>query len=130
MTTKPSKLSADQRHRLIQARRLTVDAYERLLLAQIEGHESELLAATADHNQDAAYFEQLCAARGLEPGDLVRITADGELWGQEGVIKDWADYGLGCQLVIDWPEGSPCRGRTGGACHPRPTEVELVEARA
>lgn len=128
MTTgQKSKLSTIQQHRLLQAARLTAAAYERLLLVQaVEGPLHEVDSASADYNQDSLHFKDLRKARGILPGDRIRITYDGELKGSEGVVTDWLDQGLGMQLLVDWPEGSPCRGLSTLA--PKVTEVELVKA--
>lgn len=125
-TESKSKLSTIQQHRLLQAARLTAAAYERLLLVQAcEGPLHELDSATADYNMDASHFKQLRAARGFLPGDRIRIVYDNELKGSEGVVTDWLDQGVGMQLIVDWPEDSPCQGLS--SCAPRPTEVELVK---
>lgn len=120
-------LSAVQKDRLVQAARLTAEAYDTLLEAQaVEAHQSEITRAAASYNADVSQFEQLRMHRGLVPGDRIRILEDGSFKGREAVIREWSWAGDG-RLQLDWMDGSPCRNETE-VCFPRATEVELVEA--
>lgn len=126
--TKP-ELSAVQKDRLAQQIKLTAIAYGQLLRAEaFELSKSELASASADYYADLNYYRQLQQARGLLPGDRIRVVVDGPFKGEEGVIKEWG--GSDPTLEVDWPPDSPCfSGNAGsGTCFPRSHEVELVEA--
>lgn len=123
--TKPlTELSPTQIARLMQQAALTTSAYGDLLMARAsEAHPRDIVLAEANYNADLALVEQAILMRGLQPGDRIRITADGPHKGQEGIVREHHYNNI---MMVDWPEGSSCRSRDG-VVYPSAGDVELVE---
>jgi hypothetical protein len=127
--TELPELSAVQKDRLALQVKLTAAAYGELLKAEaFEVSKGEMHSASANYYADLNYYHELQQARGLMPGDRIRIVVDGPYKGEEGVIKSWTGYQQ--TLDIEWPPDSPCYSGTAGSgtCVPKSTEVELVRA--